>query len=366
MKPKETPAVLPAVLPAVVGAVLPAARKDEISSERARNSPAQPASRAAVGQSRLRKGVNPLPSRPRPAADEQRLALARRLTDRDRQILRAVARHRVLTSDQLAEIFFDTRRRAQVRLVALHRLGLLDRFQPFRDQGGISYHYVLGPLGAAVRAAEEGEDPDRAARRWKADRTLAISQSQRLAHLVGVNDVYAALVGTARRRTDAELVDWLTEPECARWSEGIVRPDAFGHWREAGRDVEFFLEFDRGTEALGRLVDKLPAYERFEVERTATTWVLFALGSARREATVCRALAAATVPAATAVLTAPMRPVDAVWLPVAGAARRCRLAELASIPKPTEALRRAASNDPGAWRFERSRPDNEEAPIETP
>src|SRR5205823_3787973 len=157
------------------------------------------------------------------------------LTDRDRRIVAAVARHRVLTADQLAEMFFDSQKRALVRLLDLHRLGVLDRFQPHRPSwGSHPYHYVLGPQGAAILAAEAGEDPDRAARRWRAERTLALGRTQRLAHLVGINAFYAGLVGYARRHPDARVLAWLTETECARWTEGIVRPDAFGHWHEDG------------------------------------------------------------------------------------------------------------------------------------
>ena len=300
-------------------------------------------------------------------ADEQRLALARRLTDRDRQVLRAVARHRVLTCDQIAEMFFTGRRRAQERLRDLHRLQLLDRFEPFRPAfGRVPLHYVIGRIGAAVLAAEDGTDLDRAIRRWKADRALVLGGSQKLVHLLGVNGFYAALTGHARRLPDAALLDWMTEEECGRWGDEIVRPDAYGIWQDAGTTVEFFLEYDRGTETLARLVNKLAGYERFEAERGATAWVLFLFSSAKREANARRALAGATVPVATAAPRPPLRSYDAVWQPLAPGHGCQRLADLGTVPKPTEALRRAAAGSVRAWRFERSRPDNEEAPIETP
>lgn len=329
--------------------------------------PGQVASDPKNTKSRLRKGPSPLPSRPRSSSDELRYSLARRLTDRDRRIVRAIARHRVLTSVQLTEMFFDSQKPALARLLGLYRLGVLDRFQPHRGSwGSHPFHYVLGPLGAAVLASEAGEDPDRAARRWKADRTVALGHTQRLAHLVGVNGFLSSLVGHSRRHENSDLVAWLTEAECARWSEGIVRPDAFGEWREDGSAVEFFLEYDRGTETLARLVDKLPGYERFEAERGASSWVVFCFPSPRREATARAALAGATVPAATAALAAPLRPADALWAPLSGDGRRVRLAALGAMTKPTEALRRAATGGPRAWRFERSQSDHEEAPIETP
>ncbi len=231
----------------------------------------QRASHPAQPHSRLLKGAHPLQSRPRRPASDARWSLARCLTGRDRAIVAALDRHRVFTTDQLGEMFFESQHRARVRLVALHRLGVLDRFQLHRPGwGATAFHYVLGPMGAAIVAAETGGDPDRAARRWRPERTLALGRTQRLAHLLGVNGFYASLVGHSRVTPSTELADWLTEAECAHWSDGIVRPDAFGHWRQDNEGAEFSLEWDRGTETLGRLVAKLAGYERFESERGAT------------------------------------------------------------------------------------------------
>lgn len=218
-------------------------------------------------------------------------------------------------------------------------------------------------MGAAVVAAEAGEDPDRAARRWRAERTLALGRTQRLAHLVGVNGFYAALVGHARTTPGAELVDWLTEAEATRWADAIVRPDAYGSWRHDGDAVEFFVEWDRGSETLGRLVAKLGGYERFESERGASAWVLFAFPSARRESAARRALAGATVPVATAVVGTSAAPHDAVWLALSGDGQaRVGLAALSRLPLPPAATARAGAGSVRAWRFERSRPaDDEEA-----
>jgi hypothetical protein len=296
------------------------------------------------------------------------LSLAHRLTDRDREIVRAVDRHRVLTADHLTEMFFDTWRRARTRLLQLCDMRVLDRFRPHRPSWGRHpFHYVIGPYGAAVLAAESGDDPDRAARRWKGERVLALGGMQRLAHLVGVNGVHSSLVATARRDASSQLRSWLTEAEAARWTEGIVRPDAWGVWAEQETEVEFFLEYDRGTETLARLTAKLRDYERFETERGATAWVLFAFTSPLREARARIALRPATVPVATAVLAPPAVPCGDLWLPLPPDSCRVRLAALTAIPKPPEALRRAERNSARAWRFDRSRPDDEEeAPIETP
>jgi hypothetical protein len=269
----------------------------------------------------------------------------------------------VLTTAQLADVYFPSLHAAVVRLRTLARLGVLDRFRaPARKGRPNEYHYVLGRMGAAMAAADRGEDPDRAARRWKGETALALARGQRLAHALALSGFYAGLAAEARTE-GRRLAEWLTEPEAARWSEGVVRPDGLGVWAEDGRTVEFFLEVDRGTETLARLAAKLDGYARFEAERGEAAWVLFAFASARREATARRALAGAGVAVATAVVG--LRPAAAVWLPLDSAGPRLRLASLADFPKPAEALARAADGSLRAWRFARSQPDDdEEAPID--
>jgi hypothetical protein len=73
------------------------------------------------------------------------LKAAGRLTDRDRYLVRVVAEHRVLTTDQLAALAFDNIITARHRLDALTRLGALRRFRPHRATGSAPWHYLLGP-----------------------------------------------------------------------------------------------------------------------------------------------------------------------------------------------------------------------------
>jgi Replication-relaxation len=92
-------------------------------------------------------------------AEADRLArkvadLAGRLTERDRQLCRLLAEHRVFTSHQITDLAFNHLDTAEDRLRALTALGVLDRFRPRRDTGSAPYHYVLGPIGAAMLAAE--------------------------------------------------------------------------------------------------------------------------------------------------------------------------------------------------------------------
>lgn len=286
--------------------------------------------------------------------------IARRLTTRDRQILQAVHRLRVLTTEQLLVLFFTSLQRARTRLVALHRLGLLDRFEPADPDGRRKpFHYVLGRQGAAVLAAEAGRDPTVVARRFRPDRQVALAQSQRLAHRVGVNDLYCAL--TRHAECLGDTLDWLTEPEATRWVGEIVRPDAFLAWTNEHGTVECFVEYDRGTEPLNTLVRKLDDYERLEAERGGAAWVLFVFLDARREQTARGALADATVSIATGLAAGPSA--APTWRPLLDRYVEVDLSELARIPFTKEALARAAIGSERAWRFDRSRqPTNDKEP----
>jgi DNA-binding CsgD family transcriptional regulator len=144
---------------------------------------------------------SPVPRRARGgAADDQAVLKAvARLTERDRYLVRTVAEHRVLTTDQLAALAFDNIITARHRLDALARLGALNRFRPNRATGSAPWHYQLGPLGAVLLGAEDRDD-----RKWlpqaRAGRQVALQRSQRLAHMIGTNWFFAALAAHARPR----------------------------------------------------------------------------------------------------------------------------------------------------------------------
>ena len=85
-------------------------------------------------------------SRPK-VGDGLVMAVAHRLTERDRQILTMLYRHRVFTTDQLAEMYFEHTNTAQHRLTTLYKLRLVDRFQPLDHRyASLPYHYVLDEL----------------------------------------------------------------------------------------------------------------------------------------------------------------------------------------------------------------------------
>jgi hypothetical protein len=114
-------------------------------------------------------------------------------------------RHRVLTTDQLAALAFGNITTARHRLAVVVRLGLLRRFRPHLQTGSAPWHYVLGPIGAALLGQE-----DRDEKRWlpmvRADRQLALERSQRLGHLTGASWFFVALARHAREHGGGELL----------------------------------------------------------------------------------------------------------------------------------------------------------------
>jgi hypothetical protein len=267
------------------------------------------------------------------ADDRAVLAASAHLTDRDRYLVRMVAEHRVLTTDQLAALGFDNIITARHRLGVLVKIGALRRFRPRREVGSAPWHYLLGPVGAAMLGAE-----DRDERRWlpqvRADRQLALERSQRLAHLTGANWFFVALAAEARRDT-GELLLWLSETEAARHFEyritygdrdgPLPNPDGLGTWAEQAHQVTFLLEFDTGSENLARLAAKLEGYGRLaeglaKIEQACPP-LLFCFPTPRREQAARHALAGCRDMAALRIATAAIDsrltcPAGPVWLPL--------------------------------------------------
>ena len=229
--------------------------------------------------------------------------------------------------------------RAEHRLKQLTDARVLARFRPHtrHGEGSAPYHYVLGPAGAGVLAAEQDTDVRRLG--YRRDRALEVAYSQRLAHLVGVNGFFTALAANAcqRRRGGAVLAAWWSERRCReRWGQ-VVRPDSYGRWREHRAEVDFFLEYDRGTEPLDRLAAKLAGYQDLAAATEIATPVLFWLPTAGREATVRQGLAGAAgwgvvgFLVATASPALGHSPAEAVWLPLGCTDGRRRLIDLADL-----------------------------------
>lgn len=239
------------------------------------------------------RGHQPARIAPRAAnTAEHHARLAARLTPRDRWLARMLFEHKVFTTHQIVQLAFPTARAANLRLLELYRWRVVDRFQPHVTIGSAPMHYVLDVAGAAALAHEEGIDPDKMD--YRHDREIGRAYSLQLAHTVGCNQVFTGLIEHSRRLdTSGHLTAWWSAPRCGRHFGDIVRPDGYGRWHEHDRDVEWFMEFDFGTEGLSRLADKLNRYARLAATTGITTPLLVWLPSDRREAGARRVLAEA-------------------------------------------------------------------------
>jgi len=246
-----------------------------------------------------------------------------------------VGEHRVLTTGQLAALGFDSVITARHRLTVLAEVGALRRFRPHRAVGSAPWHYLLGPVGAALLGAE-----DRDNRKWvtavRAGRQLALEHSQRLAHLLGVNWFFAALAAHARQAdSDCGLRVWLNETDAHEWlfeqvlatydHRDLPNPDGLGTWAQDGLKVTFLLEYDNGSEHLPQLTGKLGGYGGLAKAMATSGHVcpllLFCFPTPRREQAARRALAArhdasAMRIATTAINPEHTSPAGPVWLPL--------------------------------------------------
>ncbi len=248
--------------------------------------------------------------------DELASVLAPRVTDRDRAILATLYEHRVLTAQQIYELYFDSLDTARDRLARLHQLQVLGRFRPYRQHGSNPYHYVLGHAGVLLLAAERGIDP--ASLDQTAATGLRLASSQQLTHQVQANGIATRLAQTLRTIPGAELVEWRGQRGCARaWGE-LIRPDAYLRLQLPAGQVELWLEHDRSSETHARLQDKLDRYAELALALEQPITVLITLTSDRREQELRRTLHA---PADVLALTSTIErhhtaPLSANWLPV--------------------------------------------------
>jgi hypothetical protein len=286
--------------------------------------------------------------------------LATRLRARDVWLLELLAEHRVLTTGQIRELAFGTISAATHRMLTLWRLHAVERFRPAVPAGSAPLHYVLGPAGAQVLAARRHLTVEQFG--YRADHALALAASDKLAHLVGSNSVFTALIAHARTHPNARLQAWWSERRCAEIWGKIVRPDGYGRWHETGtttnrdidRTVDFFTEYDTGTEPLHRLLGKIGDYQALaEMTGITHTPVLFTLPNPAREQHL-HARAQPTTPliATTTPHALPASgPAGPAWRPIGAAeGTRRRLIDL-TVQQPASPTPTASREGPagGAW-----------------
>jgi hypothetical protein len=186
-------------------------------------------------------------------------AHASALDQRDHHILLSLLEHKVLTTDQLRSLFFRSLRRCQHRLRELKDLGVIASFTPRRGfaEGRPPACWFLTKTGLEVVAAAKGVRASDLS--WIPDEGYRTSRN--LAHRLGVNAFACALAEASRDLTGHCLHTWRSE-RWVRTPTVDVKPDGFGRYLHPDGACEFYLEYDRGTEAVGALSGKFEGYLR--------------------------------------------------------------------------------------------------------
>jgi hypothetical protein len=243
------------------------------------------------------------------------VALASRLTERDRRIAGDCFEHRVLTTEQLRRLHFGGDRTARTRLRLLYELRILDRFRPPWPYGAGSspYHWVLDQAGAYVVAEQLGLEAKDL--RWRRNAAIALARSAKLEHQIAVNEFFARLAEEARG-AGGSLREWWGERRSLEALGGLAAPDGYGRLELPGeRRVALLLELDRGTEDYQRLREKAKRYAKALPRsglREPTPVVVAVAPSQARAAGAREALARAAVPTAAIVWTPQRRVLDAL------------------------------------------------------
>ncbi|WP_189114477.1 replication-relaxation family protein [Pilimelia terevasa] len=241
------------------------------------------------------------------------------LTPRDFTLLGWLAEHYVLSTDQIAQALFPSVRKAQTRLRALTLAGAVSRFVFTRHASeSRSHRYTLGPLGAALHPNDwhDPANPDARPPRTSLERRTRIAAYPALGHLLGVNGFFAALHAVARVDPAAAVLTWWSEQHAASVftpDSPRLRPDAYGCWAYGADEVEFFLEHDTGTEDLGRVLRKLPAYQALTLATGDARPLLFRLPDSRRQQRLLRHLDTIDLSMTVATSTHDQPPHQAVW-----------------------------------------------------
>jgi len=259
------------------------------------------------------------------------LDISTRLRPRDYTIAHLLDQHIVLTTTQLSLVFFDSPITCQHRLHALRRLRFIDRFVRNRPGTPRPLCWVSGPLSARYVALSGGNvPPTLKALRERQDRVFS---SPRLDHLLGINEFFIQLLVHARHSPHSRLARWWSERDTSAAYGRRVQPDGHGVWVDGGRSVGFFLEYDTGTEPLGRLVGKLASHRRLRGDGGPSYPVLFVLPSRAREQNLHRRFAEGMGVGVVVATTSPESgtdPAGAVWRLVGNGRHRLTLADLNS------------------------------------
>ncbi len=187
------------------------------------------------------------------------------LDERDHSIFLSLLEHKVLTTHQIKNLYFRSFRRAQHRMKELRELDLVSSFSVGRGFGEgrpPACWYLTKPGLVEIADAKGVRTSDLP---WIPDHSYRTNKI--LAHRLGVNAFFCALAEASRSHESHCLLTWRPE-HWVRTKAAEVKPDGFGRYLHPDGVCEFYLEYDRGTEAFGALARKLEGYLRFAANWT--------------------------------------------------------------------------------------------------
>lgn len=213
--------------------------------------------------------------------------------DRDRHLLRELAVMRVIDREQAKKVAgFGSTTRANGRLLALTRAGLLRRFFLGTIGGARKALYALSPAGAQLVGV-----PCRGPRRKQGETLVA---DFFVMHQLRINELYVIAKYADISVPGATFAYWLAFHEPLEAGVGLI-PDGYFEVAAPGRTLSAFLEVDLGHEGRSVWRAKVAAYLRYAVSGHFTPRfgraqfrVLVVMDSARRMASLRAATAAIT------------------------------------------------------------------------
>ncbi|MFF0494737.1 replication-relaxation family protein [Nocardia sp. NPDC004068] len=277
------------------------------------------------------------PATPTSYSPASAVAAQRQLTARDMTLLSLLADHHVLTTTHIANLLYPSENVARKRLAKLTARGVLARFRHCPGPGSVSWRYTLGPLGAMITAADNAHPTLPTAAKTH-EKMLRISRSQKLEHLLGVNDFFSQLAAYAKKNHGCALREWWNERTATESNARIVHPDGYGEWEEKGRRIEFFLEFDNGTERLADVAAKLDGYRELAHAGRNIPILFVFTGTHRRDNFHTRLTAHPDTTAGLTVATATTTDITdhgaagKIWWPLDGRLAYRRLIDLPAPP----------------------------------
>ncbi len=233
-----------------------------------------------------------------PPTQAQLNHLHRALTQRDLVILQTLHDYRYLDTLQVKELFFPSLRACQMRLQSLTALGVIHRWKVIETPGVRRRHSLLlvSTLGARVLADHHGELP----RSYLERARNARDHCWHALHDLESNQFFISLATDSRELPDQGLLIWHGEDHTRIDYRRLAReyrwpapaPDGGGVYLTPTGEVRFNLEWDRATESIDRLRQKIASYVGFWLHFPApeTNHVLVVVPGDEREDRVRRAI----------------------------------------------------------------------------